>query len=63
MQKTSTLKNSSNIPPVEEKKSFSLPPGIIGFIEETGGLGSFAARFFKQVWRPPYEFSEFIRQS
>ncbi len=62
MQKTSTLKNSSNLPPVEEKKSFSLPPGIRGFIEETGGIGSFAARFFKQVWRPPYEFSEFIRQ-
>ena len=62
MQKNSILNRSSNTIEVEEKKVFKLPKSIEGFIKETGGLANFAARFFKQVWRPPYEFSEFIRQ-
>jgi phospholipid/cholesterol/gamma-HCH transport system permease protein len=33
------------------------------FLEETGGLTSFAWRFLKEVFRPPYEFFEVARQS
>lgn len=30
--------------------------------QEIGEVTLFAGRFFKEVWRPPYEFKEFIRQ-
>ena len=33
------------------------------FLAEAGELSYFAGRFFKEVIKPPYEFSEFIRQS
>jgi phospholipid/cholesterol/gamma-HCH transport system permease protein len=33
------------------------------FLVEAGELSSFAGRFFKEVIKPPYEFSEFLRQS
>lgn len=36
--------------------------GINKFLEETGEVSRFAGRFFREVWRPPYEFREFIRQ-
>lgn len=29
---------------------------------EIGEVALFAGRFFREVWRPPYEFKEFIRQ-
>jgi len=36
--------------------------GINKFLEETGEVSRFAGRFFREVWRPPYELREFIRQ-
>ncbi|PHN05705.1 MlaE family ABC transporter permease [Flavilitoribacter nigricans] len=30
---------------------------------EIGEVSLFAGRFFREVWRPPYEFREFVRQS
>lgn len=36
---------------------------IKSFLAETGALSYFAGRFFKEAVKPPYEFSEFIRQS
>lgn len=32
------------------------------FFSETGAISSFAARFFKQVYKPRFELNEFIRQ-
>jgi phospholipid/cholesterol/gamma-HCH transport system permease protein len=31
-------------------------------IREIGEISVFAGRFFRELWRPPYEFREFIRQ-
>jgi len=35
---------------------------IKAFLLDIGELSSFAGRFFKEVFKPPYEFKEFIRQ-
>jgi phospholipid/cholesterol/gamma-HCH transport system permease protein len=35
---------------------------IRDFLAETGHLAAFAGRFFREVFRPPYEFREFVRQ-
>ena len=35
---------------------------IRDFLSETGHLAAFAGRFFREVFRPPYEFREFVRQ-
>ena len=32
------------------------------FLIEVREIAYFTARFFKEVWRPPYEFKEFLRQ-
>jgi phospholipid/cholesterol/gamma-HCH transport system permease protein len=40
----------------------SIVQGIRGFLIETGQLAYFAGRFFKEVFRPPYEWREFFRQ-
>jgi len=32
------------------------------FLEEVGGLARFTARFFKEGFKPRYEFAEFLRQ-
>lgn len=32
------------------------------FFNETGEISSFTSRFFKQVYKPRFEFSEFVRQ-
>jgi len=40
----------------------SIVQGIRGFLIETGELSYFAGRFFKEVFRPPYEWREFFRQ-
>lgn len=40
----------------------SIVQGIRGFLVETGELAYFAGRFFKEVFRPPYEWREFFRQ-
>jgi phospholipid/cholesterol/gamma-HCH transport system permease protein len=33
-----------------------------GFLNETGGLALFTARFFREVFQPKYEFGELLRQ-
>lgn len=40
-----------------------LPTDVVGFLKETGEVSSFAGRFFQEVFVPPYEFKEVIRQS
>jgi phospholipid/cholesterol/gamma-HCH transport system permease protein len=40
-----------------------LSPGLKSFFEEAGEISSFAARFFREVFFPPYEFREVVRQS
>jgi phospholipid/cholesterol/gamma-HCH transport system permease protein len=40
----------------------SIMQGIRGFLIETGELAYFAGRFFREVFRPPYEWREFFRQ-
>ena len=39
-----------------------LPVKTNEFLKETGEVSAFASRFFKEVFRPRYEISEFIRQ-
>ena len=36
---------------------------INAFLDEVGGLAHFTARFFKEGFRPRYEFAELLRQS
>lgn len=36
---------------------------ITGFFIEIGALGRFAGRFFKELFSPPFEFREFLKQS
>ena len=40
-----------------------LSPGIRDFFREAGEITRFALRFLKEIWVPPYEFREVIRQS
>jgi phospholipid/cholesterol/gamma-HCH transport system permease protein len=47
------LKNNT-----KEKNPISLSPKISGFFETVAGLTSFSLGFFKEVFRPPYEFAE-----
>jgi len=51
------------------RKSFDKEPGrygsrsvVIAFLERAGQLAQFTARFFREVWRPPYETRELICQ-
>jgi phospholipid/cholesterol/gamma-HCH transport system permease protein len=37
--------------------------GLKNFFSETGEIVRFALRFFKEVWFPPYEFKELLKQS
>lgn len=39
-----------------------MPEGLEDFLAETGSLGLFAGRFFKDVFSPPFELREVIRQ-
>ena len=39
-----------------------LPKGIVVFLNETGAISRFAIKFFKQVFSPPFEFREVLRQ-
>lgn len=48
----------------KEDSLFSmLSPGIKSFLEETGEISRFSGRFFKEVFIPPFEFREVIKQS
>jgi len=40
-----------------------LPAGVQDFLTETGETSRFAGKFFQEVFLPPYEFKEIIRQS
>ncbi len=54
------LKNKNG----EEGIFFSLlSPGLKSLFEEAGEISRFAARFFREVFFPPYEFREVVRQS
>ncbi len=39
-----------------------IPTSIKNFLSESGDISHFIARFFRQWYKPQYEFSEFIRQ-
>jgi phospholipid/cholesterol/gamma-HCH transport system permease protein len=43
---------------IKEKIPDLLGPKISGFFETVAGLTSFSLGFFKEVFRPPYEFAE-----
>ena len=43
-------------------KLSSLPESLKDFFFEVAGITRFVLRFFKEVFRPPYEFKEVIRQ-
>ena len=40
-----------------------LPPPVVRYLTETGEISRFAGRFFKEVFKPPYEFRELLRQA
>jgi phospholipid/cholesterol/gamma-HCH transport system permease protein len=40
----------------------SLPSTLQSFLTESGNLASFTGRFFKQMFKPRYEFAELLRQ-
>jgi phospholipid/cholesterol/gamma-HCH transport system permease protein len=40
----------------------AIPVKTTRFLQETGNVSVFAARFFKEAFRPGYEVSEFMRQ-
>jgi phospholipid/cholesterol/gamma-HCH transport system permease protein len=44
------------------KFSIKMPETIQTFFIELGEFSYFVAKFFKEVFKPPYEFKEFIRQ-
>lgn len=44
-------------------KAITLPRGLTDFLAETGETARFAGRFFREVFFPPYEFKEILRQS
>lgn len=39
-----------------------MPAGVASFFAETAGMAGFTIRFFKQVWRPRYEWREIMHQ-
>lgn len=47
---------------VEEPSSGGIFQNIKKFFLEVSGMSLFVSRFFKEVFFPPYEFGEFIRQ-
>jgi phospholipid/cholesterol/gamma-HCH transport system permease protein len=46
-----------------DRNIVSLPPSIKAFFLEVDGITRFTGQFFKTVLKPPYEFSEILRQS
>jgi phospholipid/cholesterol/gamma-HCH transport system permease protein len=52
------------MPPKKEPVWVSiLPGGMRDFLAEAGEVSRFVARFFREVWSPPYELKEILRQS
>ena len=46
-----------------DEKVISMPASFREFFLEVDGISRFTARFFKTIIKPPYEFSEILRQS
>jgi phospholipid/cholesterol/gamma-HCH transport system permease protein len=53
----------SEQPELKKLPSLNMPSGLENFLSEIGGIARFMARFFRNVWFPPYEFNEVLRQS
>lgn len=52
------------MPPKKEPVWVSiLPGGMRDFLAEAGEVSRFVSRFFREVWSPPYELKEILRQS
>ncbi len=47
----------------EMSKVTDLSGPIMRYLTETGEISRFAGRFFKEVFKPPYEFRELLRQA
>ncbi len=45
------------------QKTFPIPPGLDDFFIEVAELTRFTGKFFRNVFLPPYEFSEILKQS
>ena len=55
-----------NIPAPKPKEPLwisVLPEAFRNFLSEAGDIARFVARFFREVWFPPYEIKEIFRQS
>ena len=63
------MNNSPNIKPDKEvpelKEGFFdlFPKGLTEFLNEAGEIARFAGKFFKQAFRPPFEFKEVLKQA
>ena len=56
---------SLDLPAKSEQKASSgleWPKGLASLFTEIAGYGEFTRKFFAQVWRPPYELAEVIKQ-
>ena len=43
--------------------SIRFPRSVVRYLTETGEISRFAGRFFREVFKPPYEFRELLRQA
>jgi phospholipid/cholesterol/gamma-HCH transport system permease protein len=62
------MKNSTEpttIEPQDEKvkaPALSLPEPVEGFLSDVGNMSSFSGKFFREFFKPKYDFGEIIRQ-
>ena len=47
---------------IETTPQLALPKGLVDFLEGVAEIGRFTARFFREVFLPPYELKEVFRQ-
>lgn len=63
------MKNSTETTSEEKSEeasrsaSWKLPRGAEEYLTDMGGISAFTARFFRELMRPRWDFSEFIRQA
>lgn len=57
------IKNKATITGANKPSGKSFTKGLKDFFEEITGLTLFTFRFFKEVFTPPYELNEFVKQS
>lgn len=62
MPNNSKIRNTEIIEKVSKPSAIPYANVIRGFFEEVTQLTRFTFRFFSEVFKPPYEFSEFLRQ-